>query len=79
MTEFKAAPVKQIISVDVLDRIDVRVGTIELVEDVKGSDKLVRLMVDFGDRKKAVIVGMKKERADPKESRSRRLIRLIAR
>ncbi len=77
MTEFKAAPVKQIISVDVLDRIDVRVGTIELVEDVKGSDKLVRLMVDFGDRKKAVIVGMKKERADPKEVQGKQALFVV--
>ena len=34
---------------DALDRVDIRVGTITRVEDVKGSDKLVKLTVDFGD------------------------------
>ena len=63
----KVAPVKPTISFDVLDKIDVRVGTIELVEDVEGSDKLVKLSVDFGDHKRSILVGMKQERQDPKE------------
>jgi len=67
MSEFKAAPVKPLIRFQDFDKIDVRVGTIELVEDVKKSDKLVKLIVDFSDRKRVAIVGMKKERKDPKE------------
>jgi len=63
----KVAPVKPTISFDVLDKIDVRVGTIELVEDVEGSDKLVKLTVDLGDHKRSILVGMKQERQDPKE------------
>jgi methionine--tRNA ligase beta chain len=63
----KVAKVKPTISSDVLDKIDVRVGTIELVEDVKGSEKLVRLSVDFGDHKRSILVGMKQERQNPKE------------
>ncbi|MCU0861538.1 MAG: hypothetical protein MUE65_04385 [Methanomassiliicoccales archaeon] len=31
------------------------------------SDKLVRLRVDFGDHKRAILSGMKKEREDPRE------------
>jgi len=42
------------------------VGTIELVEDIPGSEKLVRLTVDFGDHKRKILVGLKKERQDPK-------------
>ena len=42
-------------------------GTIELVEDVPGSDKLVKLTVDFGDHKRSILVGMKQERQNPKE------------
>ena len=61
------APVKPTISFDALAKIDVRVGTIELVEDVPRSDKLVRLTVDFGDHKRSILVGMKQEREDPKE------------
>jgi tRNA-binding protein len=67
MTAFKVTLPKPTIPIDFLDKIDVRVGTIERVEDVHGSDKLVKLTVDFGDRKRSVIVGMKKERNDPKE------------
>jgi len=61
------APIKPTISIDVLDQIDIRIGTIELVDDVPGSDKLVRLTVDFGDHKRTILVGMKQERQNPKE------------
>jgi tRNA-binding protein len=67
MTAFKVAPIKPTISPDVLEKIDIRVGTIELVEDVKGSEKLVKLTVDFGDHKRSILVGMKQERENPKE------------
>jgi len=67
MEEFKVAPIKPTVQFQVLDQIDVRVGTIELVEDLKGSDKLVKLTVSFGDRRRSAIVGMKKERENPKE------------
>ena len=67
MSNFTAAPVKPLASIQDLEKIDVRVGTIEQVEDVKGSEKLVKLLVDFSDRKRVAIVGMKKERENPKE------------
>lgn len=67
MKEIKPAPIKEQIPFDLLDKIDVRVGTIELVEDIPKSDNLVRLTVNLGDRKIKVIVGMKKERKNPKE------------
>jgi tRNA-binding protein len=64
--EFKVAPVKPPISFAELERIDIRVGTIASVEDVSGSDKLVRLVVDFGDHRRSILAGMKQERADPR-------------
>ena len=67
MQSIKVAPIKPTIPFDLLDRIDVRVGTIEMVEDVAGSNKLVRLTVDFGDHKRRIIAGMKQERDDPRE------------
>ena len=67
MTSFTPAPIKPTIASDLLDKIDVRVGTIERVEDVPGSDKLVKLTVDFGDHKRTILAGMKKERANPRE------------
>jgi methionine--tRNA ligase beta chain len=63
----EVAPIKSTITIDVLNKIDVRVGTIELVEDVKGSDKLVKLTVDFGDHRRTILAGMKQEREQPKE------------
>jgi len=67
METIQGAPVKPTVAFDLLDRIDVRVGTIEMVEDVEGSKKLVRLTVDFGDHKRRILAGMKQERQDPKE------------
>ena len=67
MQTINAAPIKPVISLEVVDRIDVRVGTIERVEDVKGSDKLLKLTVDFGDHKRTILAGMKQERQDPEE------------
>ena len=67
MQPINIAPIKPTIPFDLLDQIDIRVGTIELVEDVAGSDKLVRLTVDFGDHKRHILVGMKEERQNQKE------------
>lgn len=67
MSTFKVAPVKPTLPVETLEKVDIRVGTIELVEDVEGSEKLVRLIVNFGDHKRRILVGMKEERENPKE------------
>lgn len=60
-------PVKTLISVDKLGEIDVRVGTIKEVENVRTSNKLVKLQVDFGDFRRQILVGMQGERENPKE------------
>ena len=67
MKPTNTVPIKPTIPLEVLDRIDVRVGRIERVEDVKGSDRLVRLLVDFGDHKRTILAGLKQERQQPKE------------
>lgn len=69
-----AAPVKPAIPFSVFESIDIRVGTIDLVEDVPKSEKLVRLTVDFGDHKRRILAGMKKERSDPQEIRGRQAL-----
>jgi len=61
------ASVKPNITLDVLDKIDIRVGTIISVEDIKNSNKLLKLSVDFGDFMRTILVGMKGERENPKE------------
>jgi tRNA-binding protein len=55
----KLAQVKPPISPDLLNQIDVRVGTILTVTDVPNSEKLVALEVSFGDHRRTVLAGMK--------------------
>ena len=64
---FAPAPVKAEITFDVLERVDVRVGTIETVEEVRGSNKLLKLTVSFGDHRRTILAGMKQERANSQE------------
>lgn len=56
------APVKPLITAEVLNQVDVRVGTIERVEEVPRSEKLVQLIVNFGDHTRSICAGMKQER-----------------
>ena len=61
------APVKPAVSFATFASIDIRVGTIQKVEDVPKSDKLLRLTVDFGDHTRSILAGIKLERGDPAE------------
>ena len=61
------APIKPEIELGDLEKIDVRAGTIESVENIEGSNKLVKLTVDFGDHKRSILAGIKNERSDPTE------------
>lgn len=73
----KQIPVKPTIKFEDLEKIDIRVGTIESVEDVAGSDKLVKLTVNFGEFKRVILVGMKKERDNPKEIEGRQALFVV--
>ena len=75
--EFQAAPVKSPITTADLDKIDIRVGTILSVEDVIGSDKLVKLVVDFGDRRRNILAGMKQERTEPRAIEGRQALFVV--
>jgi len=67
MKTAKIAPVKPTISIEILNKIDIRVGTMQLLEDIPGSEKLVWLTVDFGDHKRRILARMKRERSNPRE------------
>jgi methionine--tRNA ligase beta chain len=67
MKPHSTAPIKPPVQAELLEQLDVRVGTIEAVDDVAGSNKLVELTVNFGDHRRSILVGMKQERKDPKE------------
>ena len=73
----KPAPVKSTIAYDVFDEIDIRVGTIMTVEDLPESEKLVRLVVDFGDHRRNILAGMKGERDDPAEIAGRQALFVV--
>ena len=75
--DFQPAAVKPTISFADLERIDVRVGTIESVTEVQGSDKLIRLTVDFGDHRRNILAGMKQEREDPREIEGRQALFVV--
>lgn len=60
-------PIKPTITISDLEKIDIRVGCIEKVEDIPESDKLVRLTVNFGNFTRNILVGLKKERENPQE------------
>ena len=70
-------PIKPTIAANVLDQIDVRVGTITEVTDVPTSDKLVQLRVNFGDHTRTIVAGMKQERTDPNEIVSKQALFVV--
>ena len=61
------APIKSSITIEDLNKVDIRVGTIERVTEVPKSDKLMQLTVNFGDQTRSILAGIKKERANPTE------------
>ena len=50
-----------------MEALDIRVGSIERVEEVPRSEKLMKLTVNFGDHKRTILAGIKKERENPRE------------
>jgi tRNA-binding protein len=64
---FKPAPIKATVAFAALEALDIRVGTIQKVEEVPRSEKLMKLTVNFGDHTRSILAGMKKERENPRE------------
>jgi methionine--tRNA ligase beta chain len=52
--------VKDTINYSGFEKIDIRVGTIIGAEEVEGSEKLIKLIVDIGHEKRQILTGMKK-------------------
>ena len=77
MNKFTPASIKEIVALEDLQKLDIRVGTIERVDDVPRSDKLVLLTVDLGDHQRGVLVAMKGERKDPTEITGRQALFVV--
>jgi tRNA-binding protein len=67
MSNFAPAPVKPMVQISAVDALDIRVGTIERVEPVSHCEKLMRLIVNFGDHTRTILAGIRKERENPRE------------
>ena len=74
MGEFAPAPVKPVVGIEALEALDIRVGTIERVEEIPGSEKLMKLVVNFGDHSRTILAGIKKERENPREIEGRQAL-----
>src|SRR5216684_1986084 len=74
MSEFTPAPVKPVVGIEALESLDIRVGAIERVEDIPGSEKLMKLTVNFGDHSRTILAGIKKERENPREIEGRQAL-----
>jgi tRNA-binding protein len=74
MGEFTPAPVKPLVNIAALEALDIRVGTIERVEEVARSEKLMKLTVNFGDHARTILVGIRKERENPREIEGRQAL-----
>lgn len=72
-----SAPIKPTVTHTVLESIDIRVGTIERIEEIQKSEKLVRLVVNFGDYTRRILAGMRQERADPREIEGRQALFVV--
>ncbi len=73
----KVAPIKTAISLAEVEKVDIRIGTIEAVEDIENSTKLVRLVVNFGDHKRRILAGLKQERTNPRELEGRQTLFVV--
>jgi len=62
---------------EALEALDVRVGTIERVEEVPRSDKLMKLTVNFGDHSRTILAGIKKERENLREIEGRQALFVV--
>jgi tRNA-binding protein len=67
MNEFTPALIKPVVQFSALEALDIRVGTIERVEEVPRSEKLMRLTVNFGDHSRSILAGIRKERENAQE------------
>ena len=77
MSDFTPAPIKPIVGVAALDALDIRVGSIERVEEIPRADKLMKLTVNFGDHSRTILAGIKKERENPREIEGRQALFVV--
>jgi len=71
------APIKDFVTFEDFEKLDIRVGTILSVSDVEQSNKLMKLTVDFGDHIRSILAGIKQERDNPVEIEGRQALFVV--
>jgi tRNA-binding protein len=71
------ALIKDLISFEDFEKLDIRVGTITSVDNVEKSKKLMKLTVDFGDHTRTILAGIKQERENPKEIENKQALFVV--
>ena len=51
----------EILSFEDFKKLDIRIGRITIAEVIEGSDKLLKLQVDFGEEKRQIVAGIAKD------------------
>ncbi len=77
MDKFILKPIKDEISFEDFTNIDIRIGEIDEVLDIPKSNNLMKLVVNFGDHKRTIIAGIKKERENPKEIQGKQALFVV--
>jgi tRNA-binding protein len=77
MANFVPASIKPTVGIAALEALDIRVGTIERVEEIPRSDKLMKLTVNFGDHRRTILAGIRKERSNPREIEGRQALFVV--
>jgi methionine--tRNA ligase beta chain len=77
MADFVPAQIKPTVGIAALEALDIRVGTIERVEEIPRSDKLMKLTVNFGDHCRTILAGIRKERSNPREIEGRQALFVV--
>ena len=60
-------PIKEPITFNDFEKLDIRVRAITAASEVAKSHKLMKLTVDFGDHERSILASIKKERENPAE------------
>jgi tRNA-binding protein len=71
------AALKPEIDLTIVEQVDVRVGTIQHVSTIEGSDKLVALRVNFGDHTRTIVAALRLERENPREIEGRQALFVV--
>lgn len=73
----KHLPVKPTVTIDDLNKLDIRVGTIRAVDSVENSGKLIQLTADFGEFTRTILVALKRERQNVAEIQGRQALFVV--